>query len=179
MKSKKAATPQTDACTRRRKRPVPSWLSNNKDLHEMARRRCLLVLSVLSGEKPVTRAIEEAQISRPLYYDLESRALRAMLQALTPQQLASEQAGAMTPAQRIAELEAKVARLERDKRRAERLLLLTRHLVKSGPLTTGAGRKRAARKSNRAGSKPSERSTKPMVKPVEAATPTEAGAAGL
>jgi hypothetical protein len=179
MTSKKPAAPTTSSDSRRkcRKRPVPGWLSNNKELDEMAKRRCLLVLSVLSGEKPVTQAIEEGQISRPLYYDLETRALRAMLQALTPQHAASQDGATTTPTQRIAELEAKVARLERDKRRAERLLLLTRHVVKAGPLTMGVGRKRAARKSSRAGSKPSVRSTKPTAQPSGAPSPTEAGGA--
>jgi hypothetical protein len=178
-KSQKPAAPtSSDSRRKRRKRPVPGWISKSKELDEMAKRRCLLVLSVLSGEKPVTEAIEQAQISRPLYYDLETRALRAMLQALTPQQAPAEGPAATTPAQRIAALEAKVVRLERDKRRAERLLLLTRHVVKSGPLTTGAGRKRATRKSSRAGSKPSERSTRPTPQPCPAPSPTEAGGAG-
>lgn len=166
-----------DSRSKRRKRPVPGWISKSKELDEMAKRRCLLVLSVLSGEKPVSEAIQEGQISRPLYYDLETRALRAMLQALTPQHATVQGPAAITPGQRIAELEAKVARLQRDKRRAERLLLLTRHVVKAGPLTTGAGRKRAARKSSRAGSKPSVRSTKPTAQPPGAPSPTEAGGA--
>jgi hypothetical protein len=104
----------------------------------MGKRRCLLVLSVLSGERPVSDVIEEANISRPMYYQLEERALRAMLLALTP---GSDEPGSSEPAKRVAELERKVAQLEADKRRGERLLLLTRKVMK-GPIKLAAGRPR-------------------------------------
>jgi hypothetical protein len=86
----------------------------------------------------VSDVIEEAQISRPMYYQLEERALRAMLVALTP---GADEPGSSEPAKRIAELERKVARLEADKRRGERLLLLTRKVMK-GPMKLAAGRPR-------------------------------------
>jgi hypothetical protein len=98
-----------------------------------------MVLSVLSGETPVTDAITSSNISRQLYYQLEERALKAMLKALTPGSEAAPMTGP-DPAslRRIAELEAKVSQLEQDKRRTDRLLYLTRKVVKPGPLTTGA-----------------------------------------
>jgi hypothetical protein len=175
-----ASSPIKDGRSRRRARPVPGWIVKQKDLDEIARRRCLLILSVLSGEKAVSEAIEEVKISRPLYYDLETRALRAMLTALTPHPSASTVSGAVTPSQRIAELEAKVARLEREKRRAERLLLLTRHVVKPGPLKTSAGRpaKRARPSSSRAGCKPSGSSTTQSGQPSHRPVPTPGGEAG-
>jgi hypothetical protein len=144
---------------RRRPRPTPTWLKERQDLDEMARRRCLLVLSVLSGERPVTEAIEQAQISRGTYYQLEERALKAMLAALTP---GGEHAPSESPLARVAELEAKVATLERDKRRSERLLLLTRKLMRPGPTKRRAGRpskKGPARpRSTTTGSRPSRSS---------------------
>ena len=146
-------TPKTD---RRRARPTPSWLMDGKDLDEMARRRCMMVLRVISGEQAVTDAITEAQISRGTYYQLEERALKAMLAALMP---GGEQAPNASPAARIAELEEKVAMLERHKRRSERLLLLTRKLVKPGSMKSGAGRK------------PKRSSTSPGRKPSRASTP--------
>src|SRR5260370_1642379 len=69
---------------RHRARPTPRWLLRQTDLDEIAKRRCLLVLSVLSGARPVTDIIEEALISRPMYYQLEEKAIRATLAALTP-----------------------------------------------------------------------------------------------
>ena len=150
---------RSGAKRRRRTRPVPAWLMKREDLDAMARRRCLLILSVLSGEKSVSDAIEEAQISRPLYYDLESRGLAAMLTALIP---TNEKAGAPTAQGKIDELEAKVKKLEQEKRRVERLLFLTRQLVKPGSMKTASGRKR--RVSTSVGKKSSTVSAKTKVK---------------
>jgi len=124
---------------RHRARPTPRWLLKQTDLDEIARRRCLVVLSVLSGQRPVTDAIADAQISRQMYYQLEERALKAMLAALAPGASDETTSRGEGMTRRIAELEQKVEELERDKRRSERLLLLTRKLMK-GPIKTGAGR---------------------------------------
>lgn len=87
-----------------------------------------MVLSVLSGERPVTDAIREAKISRGTYYQLETRALNAMLAALNPLASGSETGAAdlSAAAERIGQLEAQVKALEQDKRRTQRLLLLAR-----------------------------------------------------
>src|SRR5512138_2550852 len=120
--SKRRAESGTPRRRKHRSRPVPKWIKEKQELDEMARRRCLLILSVLSGEKPVSDAITESGLSRNTYYQLEERALTAMLEALGP----------MPPGRRpdrtaeIAALQTKVTRLEEEKRRAERLLLLTR-----------------------------------------------------
>ena len=71
-----------------------------------------MLLSVLSGETAVTDAIEAAQISRPMYYQLEERALKAMLKALTPGTEPSPASGPdPASARRIVELETKVKQL--------------------------------------------------------------------
>lgn len=120
----------------------------------MARSRCLMLLSVLSGERPVTEVIEEAKISRATYYQWETKALKAILATLVPGAEASEETGT---SHKIRALEEKVTRLEREKRRAERLLELTRQVVKTVPVTSGLGRppKRGRRSSTRSGTKPS------------------------
>jgi hypothetical protein len=123
-----------------RSRPVPKWLEEKRDLDEMARRRCLLVLSVLSGAKPVTEAIAETGMSRNTYYQLEEKALDGMLAALgpTPPGRKPDQSA------EIAGLQAKVNRMETEKRRAERLLLLTQKVVRKGRLVfPGRGRHRS------------------------------------
>lgn len=130
--------PARDGHRRHRARPTPSWLLEQRDLDEIARRRCLMVLSVLSGETPVTDAIASSSISRQLYYQLEERALKAMLKALTPGSEAAPITGPDAASlRRIGELEMKVKQLEQDKRRTDRLLYLTRKVVAPGPLTTG------------------------------------------
>ena len=72
------------ASRRHRSRPTPKWLLKAEDIDQVARQRCLMVLSVLSGETPVTDAIKTAGISRGTYYQLETRALSAMLRSLGP-----------------------------------------------------------------------------------------------
>lgn len=122
-----------------RSHALPRWLMEPKDLDAIAQRRCLMVLSVLSGEQSVTEVIAEAKISRGFYYLLENRALRAILASMMP---GASEDGTQSPepARRIEALEAKVALLEKQKRRAERLAFLTRQVVKPGPMTTGRGR---------------------------------------
>ncbi len=154
-----------------RSRPVPKWIKEKQELDEMARRRCLLILAVLSGEKPVSDAIAESGLSRNTYYQLEEKALDAMLSALGP-----------TPPGRkadrsaeIAALQAKVTRLEEEKRRTERLLLLTRKVVRTGRLTLpGLGRRR----STTDGAKPSSGSVPTSPPGASPSTPTQGGAGG-
>lgn len=116
-----------------RRRPIPKWLKSSKELEAVARSRCLLLLSVLSGEVPVTDAIAQAKISRGTYYQLETRALQAMLTAMNPLAASSASGAADLSAamSRIAQLEALVKRLEQDKRRSQRLLLLTRKSIRA------------------------------------------------
>lgn len=140
-----------------------------------------MVLSVLSGEKPVTAAIEELSISRGFYYQLETRALNAMLGALTPGSDADPSTDASGATKRIGLLEQKVERLEQARRRAEHMLFLTRKLIKPAQAKTAAGRppKSPAPASTTAGRKPSRGSAaKPKATTPRselASTPTPAG----
>jgi hypothetical protein len=143
----------------------------------------LLVLSVLSGEKPVTTAIEESGISRGFYYQLETKALNAMLLALAPGSDGDSSPDATGLHQRIKDLEAKLAQAEAAQRRAERLLFLQRKLT-PGPVKTRRGRPpktttpstRTGRRSWRSSTmtKPTRSATKSSTRP--ASTPTPAGA---
>lgn len=177
MKRKAVAssTPKTKPPSRRamRPRPMPRWLTGRQDLDEVAQRRCLMVLSVLSGERPVTAAIAEHQISRGFYYQLEEKALNAMLVALAP---GAEASPAASPAARIGELESKVEKLEQERRRLERLLYLTRKIVPAGPVAmVGRGRPRKPRSSAPAGparSRSSRKTTAATSLPASTPTPT-------
>jgi hypothetical protein len=146
--TKRSRSKSTPVRRKARTRGTPKWIKTQQSLDEVARRRCLMILSVLSGERPVTEVIGEAEISRNTYYQLEERALRSMIAALTPSSAGDDATTvAESPAKRIAELEAKVQKLERDKRRSERLLLLTRKVLKPGTVKSARGRpsKRAQR----------------------------------
>jgi hypothetical protein len=179
-KSRPASTPH-DKRRARRARPTPKWLANANDLDEMAKRRTLMVLSVLSGEKAVSDAIEEAKVSRQLYYQLETKALQAVLRALAPGAEPAGTAGADGMAKRIHELEERVKQLTQDKRRSERLLFLTRKVVKRGPMAMESrGRPRKTKSSSTSsGARSSTPSTTPTnSSPPELApsTPTRDGA---
>lgn len=127
---------------RNRPRPTPKWLKAEAEGPEaVAQRRCLLVLAVLSGEQPVTDAIEATGVSRQLYYQLEEKALRGMLHALGPGSEASQDLSQSLAAQ-LEAAQQRVKQLETEKRRAERLLLLTRKLVRPGPIAGRVGRPR-------------------------------------
>lgn len=165
--SKEASRPKR--YRRHRGRPLPKWIKERQELDEMARRRCLLILSVLSGEKPVTDAIAESGMSRNTYYQMEERALEAMLEALGPSPGPGRKVDETT---RIASLEAKVVRMEQEKRRAERLLLLTRKVVRKGRLTLpGLGRPRSTTGGGSASSGSPAKATG-----ASRSTPTPAGA---
>ena len=129
-----------DSESNRRSRPTPRWLAKKTDLDAVARNRVLLVLAVLSGEKPVSTAIEESGISRGFYYQLETKALNAMLLALAPGSDGDASPDATGLHHRIKELTAKVERAEQAQRRAERLLFMQRKLTSSGPVKTHRGR---------------------------------------
>src|SRR6187401_791962 len=69
---------------RRTAHHLPLWLMQPAEQQAIAQRRCLMILSVLSGQKSVQEVIEAENVSRALYYQLEDRGLQGMLRALSP-----------------------------------------------------------------------------------------------
>jgi hypothetical protein len=181
MKSKRLQTASDTRKRATRSRPTPRWLLTSTELDQIAQRRCIQLLSVLSGEKSVSEAISEMQISRGTYYQLETKALAGMLSALTPGAESATGANGM-PLGQLKELEEKVKTLEQGKRRAERLLLLTRRVVKPGPVKTGVGRIPGSRngvRKARALTKVSPSSTQtPLQDSSGPSTPTKGGDSG-
>jgi hypothetical protein len=118
---------------------------------------------------PVTDAIAQAKISRGTYYQLETKALAAMLRALMPGASDEDPTG---HGKQIEALQAKIDKLEKDKRRLERLLQMTRKVLEPGPLTTGKGRL-PKRSSARAGSSasPTSKRKKAISRPSTSSTP--------
>lgn len=165
----------------KRARGTPRWLLTARDLDQIAQRRCLMILDVLSGAKSVTEAIAETQVSRQMYYQLEEKALKGMLSSLMPGATESGQNPSTTA--RILELEEKLKKLEEENRRTERLLLLTRKVLPSGSIKTAAGRPPGSKNKGSAadGRKPSPASTtSTTVSPTKPApsTPTKDGGSG-
>lgn len=180
MKSaRQPVLPQTKPPQKRRHRPrpTPRWLTSPVEGPEaVAQRRCLLVLSVLSGEQPVTDAIEATGVSRQLYYQLEERALKAMVRALLPSAEGREEVETSLAGQ-VQSLQARVTQLETEKRRAERLLFLTRKLVRPGPVKVGkGGRKRlASAAGGRSALRPARRTKVEPLVPQPASSETTSG----
>jgi len=92
---------------------------------------------VLSGQSTISGAIKDAQISSAMYYQLEGRALTAMLEALAP---TTKTENGQERSRSFSSLQARVEHLEREKRRLERLLAMTTKVVKPGPMKTAMGR---------------------------------------
>jgi hypothetical protein len=182
MKRKRTTSSPTTKPDRRRaprKRGVPRWLTGRKDLDQVAQRRTLMILSVLSGHTPVTTAISEHGISRPLYYQLETKAIVGMMRALVPGANAASSPDDATPMQQVVQLEEKLVRLQRENRRLERLLLLAKKVLPPGPMAFPERRgRRRGRRSTTAGLVPSLGSKKPTTTTTSPpiSTPTTAGA---
>ena len=179
MKRKRVTKPaESDRRRAPRRRGVPRWLTGRKDLDQAAQRRTLMILSVLSGHTPVTTAIAEHGISRPLYYQLETKGIIGMMKALVPGASTAANPGDATPMQQVAELEEKVARLEQENRRLERLLLLAKRVLPTGPVAFPERRgRKPGRRSTTSGPGPSPASKNPARSPMAAILiPTTAGA---
>lgn len=127
-----------------------------------------MILRVLSGELPVTEAIAAAKISRGTYYQLETRALEAMLAALNPLAPGTAPEDLATPARRLVLLEAKLKTLEQARRRAERLLSLTRKVSRARPRSMSPG----------ASGSPRSRTTTAAPGLASRSSPTPAGGSG-
>lgn len=165
---------EQDGRSKPRPRQVPKWLKTREGLDAIARARCLMVLSVLSGEKPVTAAIKQARISRGAYYQMETRALEAMLAVLNPMATVVQKP-AKEPKAKAQEIETLLGRikvLEQDKRRTQRLLLLTRKTVSARVKTGRPGRLPAGWIPS---GKPRSRVSKARAMPPPASIPTKAG----
>lgn len=178
----KRKRPTTSTTTERRRAPrrrgVPRWLTGRKDLDQVAQRRTLMILSVLSGHTPVTTAIAEHGISRPLYYQLETKGVVGMMRALVPGANAAASPDDATPMRQIVELEQKVTRLEQENRRLERLLLLAKKVLPTGPVAFPQRRgRKPGRRSTNAGRGPLPGSKKSATSPMAPILiPTTAGA---
>lgn len=131
---------------RRSTHNLPLWLMQPNEQQAIARSRCLMILSVLSGQKSVKEVIEQERVSRALYYQLEDRALEGMLSALSPrvQEVSSEHRQLAQARVQIRALCTRVKLLTQRKRSAERLLRLLIKSNRARVTTLRRGRPRKA-----------------------------------
>jgi hypothetical protein len=130
---------------RRTSHNLPLWLMQPAEQQAIAQRRCLMILSVLAGQKSVQEVIEEEKVSRALYYQLEDRGLAGMLKALSPriEGVTSEHQELLHAQSQIRALREQVKGLTQRKRSAERLLRL---LIKSNQARVTTERRGRPRK---------------------------------
>ena len=130
---------------RRTSHNLPLWLMQPAESQAIAQRRTLMILSVLAGQKSVQEVIEEEQVSRTLYYQLEDRGLQGMLKALSPriEGVTSEQQELTRAREQLRTLSERVKSLTQRKRSAERLLRL---LIKSNQARVTTERRGRPRK---------------------------------
>jgi hypothetical protein len=127
LKGEKVRKPQRH---RRTSHNLPLWLMQPSEQQAIAQRRTLMILSVLAGQKSVQEVIEEEQVSRTFYYQLEDRGLAGMMKALSPrvEGVTDEHRELMQAREQARLLGEQVKSLTQRKRSAERLLRL---LIKS------------------------------------------------
>jgi hypothetical protein len=113
---------------KRKKDPLEGMESD-----EAAKKRVWTLLQVLSGQMGVGEAAKAAQISLPRYYQLEKKALAAMLLALSPT------AGRGQPMERLEKLQRRSEDLEQENARQRQLLRMAKRLW--GPLAETEARK--------------------------------------
>jgi hypothetical protein len=130
---------------RRTSHNLPLWLMQPAESQAIAQRRCLMILSVLAGQKSVQEVIEEERVSRTFYYQLEDRGLAGMLKALSPriEGVTSEHQELSQAREQLRLLSERVKSLTQRKRSAERLLRL---LIRSNPARVTTERRGRPRK---------------------------------
>jgi len=130
---------------RRTHHNLPLWLMQPTEQQAIAQRRTLMILSVLAGQKSVQEVIEEEQVSRTFYYQLEDRGLAGMMKALSPrvEGVTNEHRELMQAREQARLLGERVKSLTQRKRSAERLLRL---LMKSNHARVSTERRGRPRK---------------------------------
>jgi len=118
---------QSGAAPRGRPRDAgPGGAELPRDASRHARRVAAMVLEVLAGARTPTEGAQALAISVGRYYQLETRALRALLSACEP----SPKGRQANPAQEL-------ARLQRDQERWRREVLRQQALVRAAQRTVG------------------------------------------
>lgn len=100
--------------------------------NETAKKRAWMVLSVLSGHVGVSEAVREEKISPSRYYQLETKALKGMVHALSPEE--GQARGTMQ--QRLERAQRKLAKLEEEQARQRQLLRMARKMWGTSSLGT-------------------------------------------
>jgi len=120
------------------KKTGPTTLRGSK----RARQVLVAVLEVLAGELSTTEAASKLDVSLSRYYQLETRALKGMLQAVEPRSRGPQK----TPEREIAALRVEQKRLEKELRRHQALLRAAQRSVGLAGTKTASSKGRLRKK---------------------------------
>ena len=127
---------------RARKYVAPGSQTGSRD----AKRKAAVILEVLAGARSTGEAAEALKVSSNRYYQLESRALQALVTACEPR----PKGPGLSPEKELAKVRRKVDRLEQDLARYQALARVTQRAVGVRPPAaskkTKGGKRRAGRK---------------------------------
>ena len=115
--------------------PKPSTYTPSPQVPEDLAPRLAVILAVLSGEKSVSEAARELNLSRNHFQSLLHRSLGAVIETLTP-----KEPGRPRPSEAMSDLRRQLKRLERENTRLKRRVEATNELITvAGELLHGLG----------------------------------------
>ena len=144
------ASPAARVPKRSEKRQGPRVVPGTREANKLA----LAILDVLAGARPPSEAAEAAGLSLPRYYQLEQRALEAIVRSCEPRPKGPPK----NPERQAARLERQIQRLTQELSRHQALLRAAQRTIGLAPLAapkpaggeTGAKKKRRRKPTVRA-----------------------------
>jgi hypothetical protein len=160
-----AAVPRP-AAKKSRRRHTPGGATLGQDAGREARRVAAAILEVLAGARTPGQAAEALGVSLPRYFQLETRAMRALVDSCE----ARPRGRAPSADKELAALRRQQERLQRELARQQTLVRLAQRTIGLAPAKAEAGASAAGSKSNdaKSGGK-KRRRRRPVVRALRAA----------
>jgi hypothetical protein len=127
---------------RRGRKPTGAQLVEHLEGSEHAKSRLKVILETLSGRRTIPDACEALGIQESMFHKIRSQVLQTALGRLEPRPLGRPPQLSSPEAQRVAELEAELARQRVDLKAAQIRQELAEGLPRRGTPANGPGKKR-------------------------------------
>jgi hypothetical protein len=159
-----ARLPESPAAKKSRQRHTPGGATLGQDAGREARRVAAAILEVLAGARTPGQAAEALGVSLPRYFQLETRAMRALVDGCE----ARPRGRAPSADKELAALRRQQERLQRELARQQTLVRLAQRTIGLAPPKAAAGASAAGSKSD-AKSAGKKRRRRPVVRALRAA----------
>lgn len=157
-----APVPVTASSPRSVKRGGPAPAPGTREANKLA----VAILDVLAGSRLPAQAADSVGISLPRYYQLEQRALNAIVQACEPRAKGPRR----NPERQTAQLERQIGRLTQELSRQQALVRAAQRTIGlAPPAPARPAQAKGSVKDSLAGSPKSKRRRKPTVRALKAA----------